>query len=498
MDYLDPQKQFRHRVIMMVGYVCIAIGITIATIILLYLAYGFGVGKNGAVIQNGLVFFSSQPNPATIQGLPSKAQTNNRLLLPEGIYNVTLSRPGYRNWQRSIEVDGGTVEHFDYPFLFPASLKTQKLDTYASAPALMTQSPDRRWLLIQEPATATLTFDEYDLTNTANLSVPTKASIDIALPAGIATAATSSESWQVIDWADDNQHVLLQHNYDDKSEFILLDRSNPAQSINLDTSLSANPTKLTFDNKKYNQYYLYDATSDTLSTASLAAPASVADQPRVLAYQTYGANTVLYATDAGAPAGKVQINLAVGSQVYPIRSLPAGTTYLLDLTEYNGTLYVAAGATSDNKVYIYKDPIGQLSAMPNHALLPAQVLRLTAPNYVSFSTTAQFIMAENATNFGVYDIENLHGYSYTSPLPVDAPQSHANWMDGDRLFYVSSGKLVVFDYDGSNRQTLMNAGSGWAAAFAPDYKYVYELVPNQTAAGQFNLDQTALLTPTDL
>jgi hypothetical protein len=34
-------------------------------------------------------------------------------------------------------------------------------------------------------------------------------------------------------------------------------------------------------------------------------------------------------------------------------------------------------------------------------------------------------------------------------------------------------------------------------AFAPDYKYVYDLAPTATA-GQLELTQTALLTPADL
>jgi hypothetical protein len=491
MDYLDPGKQLRHRIILMVGYVCIAIAIMIGTLILLNQAYGYQL-KNGVVIQNGLVFFSSQPDPATISGLPVKAKTDNRLLLPAGIYHVSLSRPGYRTWQRNVQVDGGTVEHFDYPFLFPANLQTQKLQTYTSALSMMTQSPDRHWLLVQEPATTSLTFDMYDLTN------PTKAPVDVALPAGIANAATTSETWQVVDWADDNVHLLLQHTYDGKTEFILFDRTNPDQSINLNTTLSANPTQLTFDNKKYNLYYLYDSTTDALSTASLSAPTPVAVQQHVLAYQTYGTDTVLYVTDANTPAGKVQVNLTIGSQTYPVRTFPAGTTYPLDLTTYGNLLYVAAGATSDNKVYIYKNPVGQLSAQPKQALVPAQVLHISAPNYVSFSANAQFIMTENGTQFGVYDIENLNGYIYTTSQPLDSPQTHANWMDGDRLFYVSGGKLIVFDYDDTNSQTLMNASADWTAVFAPDYKYVYVLSPNAAATGQFNLDQTALLTPSDL
>ncbi len=493
MDYLDPKQQFRHRIILLFGYVCIAVAITTGTIILLYEAHGFGL-KNGTVIQSGLVFLSSQPHPATIHidGVNKKATTNSRMLLPAGIYNVSLSRSGYRTWQRSIEVDGDSVEHFDYPFLFPTKLASKKLQSYNAAPDIVSQSPDRHWLLVQEPASSPLTLDVYDLTN------PTKAATDIALPSGLASPVTTSDNWQFVDWADDNTHLLLQHNYDGKTEYILLDRGDPSQSLNLTTTLSAGQAEAALNDKKYNQYYLYDAAAKTLSTASLSAPAAVPLLQNILAYQPYGNNTILYVTDEGAPAGKVLIKLAIGNQTYDIHSLPTGNNYLLDLTKYGNLLYVAAGSTSDNKVYIYKDPVGQLAAEPNHAVTPSQVLHVTAPSYLSFSNNAQFIVTENATQFGVYDIENQHGYSFATNLPLDSPQIHAGWMDGDRLTYVSGGKLVVFDYDGTNQQVLMSASGAWLPAFASDYKYVYTMTPGSANAAQFNLEQTGLETPTDL
>ena len=102
-------------------------------------------------------------------------------------------------------------------------------------------------------------------------------------------------------------------------------------------------------------------------------------------------------------------------------------------------------------------------------------------------------MAENGAQFGVYDIENAKGYNYIAAQALDVPQAHANWMDGDRLDYVSAGKLVAFDYDNTNRQTLVPAASGYVSAFAPDYQNVYELAP-ATVAGQLNLNQTSLLS----
>jgi hypothetical protein len=156
---------------------------------------------------------------------------------------------------------------------------------------------------------------------------------------------------------------------------------------------------------------------------------------------------------------------------------------------------MALGDSAENKVYIYADPLGQLQAQPDQGLVPSQVLHVNAPDYVSFSANAQFIVAEGGQQFGVYDIQNTKGYSYIATEPLDAPQVHASWMDGDRLTYVSGGRLLEFDYDHINPHALMPASSPYLPAFAPDYKFVYDLAPG--AAGQFNLTQTSLLAPAD-
>jgi hypothetical protein len=490
MDYLDPKKRFRHHVMLYVGYVLIGIAIVIGTIVLLYQAYGFGLGKNGTVVQNGLFFFSSQPHPANIyvNGARKSVRTNTRLSLPAGIYNVSLQRDGYRTWQRAIGLEGGSVQHVDYPFLIPKTLAPKKIQGYTAAPGLVTQSPDHRWLLVEQPGTLA-GFDVYDLKN------PTKPAESYALPDGLLTKAAGAENWQQSEWAGDNRHVVLQHIYDGKTEFILLDRDDPAQSVNLNTALSLSPAKLTLKDKKYDKYYVYNAAGGVLQASSLKTPAPQPYLDHVLSYQSYGDDTMLYATDSGAPAGKIQVKLRIGDKTSVIRTFPAGTTYLLDLTKYDGSMYVTTGASSENKVYIYKDPVGQFAANPDRALVPSQVLHVTAPNYLSFSDSAQFIMTENGTEFGVYDIENEMAYHYFSPYTLDAPQVRANWMDGNRLTYVSKGKLVMFDYDNANRQVLVPAAGQYEPVFTPNYKFLYTVAP--AAGGQFDLAQTSLLTPAD-
>ncbi len=490
MDYLDPKKQARQRFILFLGYILIAVAVVTSTVILVNQAYGFNLSRNGTVIQNGLAFFSSHPSVAKIyiNGNLNSATTDSSLYLPEAVYNISLERSGYYNWQREIELDGGSVQHYDYPFLFPKTLTTTPLQAYSSAPTLFTQSPDRHWLMVGKPGNTLTSFDLYDLKN------PSKTPTLVSLRDGLLTKTTTSESWKIGEWADDNQHVLLEHDFGAKKEFILVDRASPDQSVNLSNSLTVNPTKLQLINKKYDQYYIYDSSTKSLQSTSLTSPALTSVLDHVLAYQSYGNNTVLYVSDSNAANSKIWLKLLSGGKSYNLHTLPASSSYVLDLTQYSGTMYVAAGASSADKVYIYNDPLSQLSQSPNQSVTPIQVLHVNQPNYLSFSDNAQFIVTENGSQFGVYDIQNQKGYNFKSTAP-DSPTLHAEWMDGDRLDYVSGGKLIVFDYDHTNQHVLESASSQFTVKFAPDYKYVYSL--GQNSSGLYFLNQTWLLAPVD-
>ncbi|MFI5270507.1 MAG: PEGA domain-containing protein [Candidatus Saccharimonadales bacterium] len=493
MDYLDPRKQLEQNVILITGYILIAISITIATLVLVYQAYGFGLNQNGTIIQNGLVFFSSQPNPANIyiNGKLNPSTTNTRLILLSGGYNVTIAKNGYRDWSRRIVFDAGAVEHFDYPFLFPKSLTTSQVKQYSSPPALSTQSPDRRWILVEQPGSIT----NYSLLDLKSPAKPVETTITI--PSSILSKATSGESMQYDEWADDNQHVLLTHMFDGKTEYILVDRNNPSLSVNLNTVLGTNPSKLSLIDKKYDKYYVYNTTGGVIESGSLSGGNILTPYlQNVLAYESYGSNTMLYVTPTNAPTGKVLLNILEGTQTTTIRQLPVSSSYLVDLTQYSGTLYVVGGSSSDNRLYIYQDPASQYQNQDG-IIVPSQVLQIDNPNYVSFSDNAQFIVAENGTSFAIYDIENSKYYSYTTSPALDLPQQHAVWMDGDRLTYIGTNKMIVFDYDGTNQQTLMSANGGYIPEFSSNYKYVYTFSPLKSE-NKIELDRTPLAIPSDL
>jgi hypothetical protein len=495
MDFLDRPKELRQKLILYTGYFLIAVAIVLLTLILVYRAYGFDFGKHGNVIQDGLLFFSSEPSSADIyiNNKLEPSQTNSRLFIPSGIYNVKLTKTGYRDWSRKIVVNGGAVEHFDYPFLVPNSLTSKSVTSYSSAPGLYTQSPNQGYILVNDTSDLS-TFDLYKINNPAK---PIKTTF--TLPAGLLTKANSSESWKLVSWADDNQHVLLEHIYDGKIEYILVDINDPTQSVNLNTTFATSPDDLTLANVKYNNYYWIDPTNQDLMTAGLSNTTPVIAESHVLAYKTYGNNTVLYATEDGAPTGQVLVKLDNGSgQQYDIRKLPVSTTYLLNLTTYSGVPYVAAGSDTDDRVYLYQNPISQLNNLPKQSPVPIWVFHLTDPDYVMFSSNAQFVMAESGDSYGVYDIENKLSYQYiNTKYSLDTPQTNATWMDGDRLIYISGGKAVIQDYDDTNIQPLVSASSNYIPYFSSNYKYMFS-VDYSAKNSSYSLDETQLVTKADL
>jgi hypothetical protein len=264
MDFLDPRKYRRQKITLMVGYVLIAIAIGLGTIVLVYGAYGYGINtKNGDIVQNGLLFVDSKPGGADIflNNKSINQTTSARLVLPAKDYDILIKKTGYRDWERKFTLDEHTISRFVYPFLFPNKPVTATLKNYLGQPPLFMQSPDRHWLLVQipDPASKTVTFDEYDTNDFTKPSVP------VTLPTALLTKTASATSTLTeVDWSSDNNHVLLRHDMPEGNEFVILDRNSPEKSVNVNKTLSINPLQVAFKNKKADQLYVYMQQGGTL------------------------------------------------------------------------------------------------------------------------------------------------------------------------------------------------------------------------------------------
>lgn len=486
MDFLDPKKESRNHVALLLSYALVAIAVVTASVVLLYQTDGYCLDNSGEVDRCGLVFLSSQPAGSTISvnGEVVRGRTNTKLNLHSGIYDIELTQTGYRSWSRNVEVVGGDVQRFDYPFLFPTNLNTTKVASFTGGLSLASQSPNKRWILAADTTQPGL-FKLYDIKNPAKPSPS-----DETLPSDIYTPGDGAQSWSAVGWADDNRRLLISHTYTSGGvagqEYILFDRQDIATSQNLTKSLSlTSADQLTLFNEKSDKYYVYNTENKTLKTASISGSAPTELQLKdVITFKTYSDNTILYVTGT-PPSGKVtegmvSVILQQDNRSQVIRQLPnSAPTYLLDITQYSGDWYVALAAGNDKGIRVYKNPFDQKLATPASLPTPIRFLKVANPTHVSFSSTAQYILAENGQSCAVYDAEYDDSYIYTAPA-LDAPQTHLSWMDGNRLYSVSGGKAVVADYDAKNPQTLQAADSRFELFFSSDYKYVFSIAPAVT------------------
>ncbi len=495
MDFLDPDKMRRHVLMVFVGYVLIGVAIFTAAIILLYQSTGIGIDDEGKVIQNTLVFTATTPSGADIllDGKDMGYKTDKRLVLPAGEFVLQYKKQGYTPWSRQVSTEGGSVNRYDYAFLFPTALDTRLVKQYTTDPILSTQSPDHRWYFVQL-GTDIRQFDVYDLKNPLDPAEP------ITVPRSILTVG-KKESWKFIEWSNDNVHVLMQHVYGKKTEYILINRESPAESVNLTKSLGINPTELRLLDKKYDKYLLFDAKAKTLRRATLRDPTPVSYLKNVLAFKSYGDNVVLFVTDdvkqtSGGPV-QVAAKMASGDQTYTIRKMTPGNEYLLELTRYSGDLIVGAGSDAEDKLVVYRNPIDQIKDPNLNVAVQVATLRTNNPDYVSFSENTRFLMIENGSHFALYDAETEKTYAYDTGRALDKPQEHASWMDGHRMQYVSKGQLVIFDYDHTNVRQLLGAAPAYLPGFTPDYKRLFTVSPQQDNPEALRVASTWLLTQTD-
>lgn len=490
-DFLDPKRKKAHHNRILIGYLLMAVAVAMATWLLLNSSFGYWVDpKTGDVIQNGTVFLDSRPSGSTVllDGVPQNSKTASRLTLPGSrTYNVRLEQDGYRPWSRTFSLDGRSIERLVYPLLIPIKLTASEVQLYAASPGLTSQSHDYRRLLVQQPG-QTYTFDLYDLNNPAN------APAVITIPQTILSEPTKASTLAVVEWAGDNHHVLFNRSYDGNHEYIMFDTEIPANSLNINSGLGVTPSTISLRDKKYDQLYIYEANGGVLRSADTKSKTiSGPILNDVISYDSFGPELILYSTRTAAQPGKTNFRIRENDKSsYLLKSIPDASLYQLAINEFDGTLYCVIGGDTSDGEFIFRNPLPALKGQTITPLLVSSVLRLKAPQFVSFSDNGAFISAQSGKDIVVFDIEGDRQFKLSLKHPV-LNSDNIKWMDGYRFSFIDSGTSYVIDFDGSNEQKLMPASIASGPYFSPDFKAVFSFAPSVSVPGRFAFTQTSLI-----
>jgi len=401
-----------------------------------------------------------------------------------GQYTVELKQTGYNSWKRTLNLEGGSIEQLVYPVLFPAKLVTKDVQLYANAPTFASQSPDRRWLVVQQAGPIAI-FDSIDLTDSTK--EPTK----LTLPSGVMTEATGNHSLALVEWSTDNKHLLIKHTFTGGVEFIMIDRDTSAKSFNVNKTFSANLSSVALRDKHFDQFYIFDSKTKVLQIANAKDKTLKPLLSGIIAFKSYGADSILYATDDSQTPGKNAIKLWDGSLNYLVHYYPASADYILDVASFSNRTYFVIAQKNTNEVFIYKDALKKIKQNSSVVPSPAIMLKVDKVSYVSFSTNARFIMAQSGSHIAIFDAETSRRYYYDLTDSV-APDVQATWMDGHRIVLVNNGQTTVFDFDGINKQTLAPSAGGFNPYFTGDYLGLYNIAPSVQVPGKFALTKTEL------
>lgn len=445
--------------------------ITIVVILMLViLGYSFN-RQDGRLEQGGLLQFNSIPSGArvTIDDVMQGSLTPSKASVEAKSHSVSMTRAEYRPWQKTIDVTAGGIGWLSYARLMPNTISTDPLRVFPQVTAAVA-SPERKWIAIQEDATS-------PAITLVNIESATPKYTTMTIPSSLITPAQTNtpQSFSIDSWSDNENYLLVKRTYDtDKTEWIVIDRANPDQSVNITTTFAIAASKIIFGERGGRDLY---AQTDTIvrrinidnQTLSGALASNVAE------FSVYDQSTVLYTTlpnptdNNQRTVGYIEQGM---NQAETIRSYPAETTNLhIAFGRYFDKRYVAITHGTSLDLLSGTLPRGttesSLRSEMSHTLASDNV-RLT------LSRNSRFVVAQDANGYTTYDIElkKTDTTVFKAPATIDKP---LQWLDDYSIWSGRGDVLRFYDFDGANQHDIMPVVEGLDVTLSGDNKYVYGL-----------------------
>ena len=90
----------------------------------------------------------------------------------------------------------------------------------------------------------------------------------------------------------------------------------------------------------------------------------------------------------------------------------------------------------------------------------------------------------------VYDIETDETFNIDTETDADTTRK-ITWIDPFVIYYFNQDKLIIRDFDGSNKQTLMTAQENFPVTLSSNNKYIYAI--QKTEDDEYTLAQLKMI-----
>lgn len=486
------KKQLLARRIMLSALATVSVLIIVTVSILFMLGYRLDSG-NGRLEQGALLQFDSIPNAAQVwvDGKNIGSQTPTKQTVVAGAHTVLMTKTGYENWSRTLQLESGTLTWLDYSRLVPTSRPVQAVGYYNTLSSLQF-SADNKWALAHEQA-ASPTFRLIDLR--ANDIKNSFISLDPALYSD-ATVAEAPHTFALYKWSSSARYAIIKHTYtDNKTEYLLIDTQDSTKNVNISRTLNIDLADVQFASNSGMALYglntegivrKLDLAGQTISRGLITdvASFSVSEETSTVSY--VGVDPV---TPSLAVAGVYKDGDSVPKVLLSVEG-PADALKIA-VTKYFGDDYVAIA--EGTKVTVFT---GNLSSVTQETNTLSQFTSMSLGSPVtalSFSPRGEYVLAQAGSEFTTYEIEHARRATGTVKPAEGASATTLKWLDAAHLWNDDDGTLTMRDFDDANTHAIMTVQSGYGAGISQNGRYFYAV--GKADDGRYQLQRVRMILP---
>lgn len=444
---------------------------------------------NGRLEQGALLQFATEPSGATIavDGKTITPRTPAKYSVLAGEHTFRMSKDGYETWSKTLDVKAGTLTWLNYARLIPVNRPVETVESYSSLAGMIT-SPDGKMILsITDASRPTMQLADIR-SNDVKLST-------VTLPAELYTDATTkdvSHTFTLGSWDTGGRYVLVNHTYNGKSEWLVVDTRDVNASKNITRVLDIEITSPVFSGTNGSVVYALSA-GDIRKLDLSAATISRSLVSGVTAFSLYDNTIITYEGKDATDSTKhvVGVYREGDSAPHVLRSVSVDVPLKIATSRYFNQDYVAIAEGS--RIDILRGSYPSSSSDDTTSLgIVSTVDFAPSTTHLSFSPKGDYVLAQTNASFVSYDVEHARVNRSIVGQDPSAKVSPLRWIDDDHVWSDAEGQLTLREFDGANNTVISPAAMGFGSVISDNDTYMYSIGKTE---GGYQLQRVRLTLP---
>ncbi len=454
---MDPDRIKRRQSLkIIISETLMVLSVILMVIILAFLVSGYWINSDFKVERQGLLQISSIPTGADVYIDDNSSwlqKTNTSKVLPSGEHTVRLHKEGYDSWTKKVNIAEGLLYRVHYPRLFPTEMFPEKVLEIPDIDCGII-SPDRKTLLF---TTKSLEWGLVDLNNDSPKS--TNFSIADLIGAKSLDGDFNPISVTSANWDSDSSHVLMQIKFRDVSNWLLIDVSNPNNSVNLSEEFKIDFRDIKIlDNSSNNLLVADDSGLRKIDISGRSISSVLVED--VISFDHYN-NEIVFV------AKKVTSGSEKDASPYYLGRFKIGNSQIVKLQDLSSPSLVTISQFYDEK-YISLLEDDMLNLYKDKDFTKVFDFKLNfIPENIEVGHQGEFIIMTEGEKIASLDMEARN------VLEWQLDTKTYGWIDDDMVYTAPDGVLTVYDYDGLNRRQIIANVTGSLPVTITNNKWLY-------------------------